>query len=186
MRPGATWAEAVLSAEDWAFLEERRVAHLATADATGRPHVVPVCFARSGDALFVPIDAKPKRGDPRALRRLRNLRRRPRATLLVDRYDEDWRRLRWLMLSVRARILEANGESAADGAPADEAADGADAVARRDALAALEARYPQYAAMGLAGLNLPVIRLDPEGVRRWSAGPSSAGEGEQEKGEAEP
>jgi PPOX class probable F420-dependent enzyme len=183
MRPGATWAEAVLSAEDWAFLEERRVAHLATADATGRPHVVPVCFARSGDALFVPIDAKPKRGDPRALRRLRNLRRRPQATLLVDRYDEDWRRLRWLMLSVRASILEANGESAADAAAVE---DGADAVARRDALAALEARYPQYAAMSLAGLNLPVIRLDPEGVRRWSAGPSSEGEGGQAKGESEP
>jgi PPOX class probable F420-dependent enzyme len=167
----------VLSAEDWAFLEERRVAHLATADATGRPHVVPVCFARSGDALFVPIDAKPKRGDPRALRRLRNLRRRPQATLLVDRYDEDWCRLRWLMLSVRASILEASGERSAVAA---------DAAARRDALAALEARYPQYAAMGLAGLNLPVIRLDPEGVRRWSAGPSSEGEGEQERGEGGP
>jgi len=146
----------VLSADDWAFLEERRVAHLATADAAGHPHVVPVCFARSGDALFVPIDAKPKRGDPRALRRLRNLRQRPQATLLVDRYDEDWRRLRWLLLSVRATILEGPDT-------------GASAAVRRDALAALEARYPQYAAMGLAALGLPLIRLDLEAVRRWSA-----------------
>ena len=160
----------MLSAADWAFLAAQRVAHLATAGASGRPHVVPVCFARSGDALYVPIDAKPKRGDPRDLRRLRNLRRRPEATLLVDRYDEDWRRLRWLMLSVRARILEPDaGEALSGQALSREAIDAADADAadRRDALAALEARYPQYAAMGLAGLGLPVIRLDPVGVRRW-------------------
>ena len=172
----------MLSAADWAFLAAHRVAHLATADASGRPHVVPVCFARSGDALYVPIDAKPKRGDPRALRRLRNLRRRPEATLLVDRYDEDWRRLRWLMLSVRARILEPDAGEALSGQAlpaADADADAADAANRRDALAALEARYPQYAAMGLAGLGLPVIRLDPVGVRRWRGGEEEEG-GEQE------
>ena len=166
----------MLSAADWAFLAEHRVAHLATADASGRPHVVPVCFARSGDALYVPIDAKPKRGDPRALRRLRNLRRRPEATLLVDRYDEDWRRLRWLMLSVRARILEPDAEVSIEASVEIHAADAAD---RRAALAALEARYPQYAAMGLAALDLPVIRLDPVGVRRWR------GEGRGEREEEE-
>ena len=45
----------MLSAADWAFLAEHRVAHLATADASGRPHVVPVCFARSGDALYLSL-----------------------------------------------------------------------------------------------------------------------------------
>ena len=169
----------MLSAADWAFLAEHRVAHLATADASGRPHVVPVCFARSGDALYVPIDAKPKRGDPRALRRLRNLRRRPEATLLVDRYDEDWRRLRWLMLSVRARILEPDAQDSIEAIAANDAMRVADAADRWAALAALEARYPQYAAMGLAGLDLPVIRLDPVGVRRWR------GEGRGEKEEEE-
>ena len=155
----------MLGEDDWAFLEERRVAHLATADREGHPHVVPVCFARSGGALYIPVDAKPKRGDPRALRRLRNLRQRPDATLLVDRYDEDWRRLRWLMIYARACILEAPGAGASAAAPAD-------AAARAAALVALEVRYPQYAAMGLAALGLPVIRLEPAAVRRW---PSPAG-----------
>ena len=126
----------MLSAADWAFLAAQRVAHLATADASGRPHVVPVCFARSGDALYVPIDAKPKRGDPRALRRLRNLRRRPEATLLVDRYDEDWRRLRWLMLSVRARILEPDAEDSIEAIAVNDAMPAADAADRRAAKAA--------------------------------------------------
>ena len=43
------------------FLDSRRVAHLATADGTGAPHVVPVCFALSGDSVYITIDEKPKR-----------------------------------------------------------------------------------------------------------------------------
>jgi PPOX class probable F420-dependent enzyme len=95
------------------------------------------------------VDGKPKRGDPRELRRLRNLRERPEAVLLVDRYDEDWGRLRWLLVRARATVLEDGAERAA-------------------ALAALEARYLQYAAMGLATLGLPVIALRPVAVRRWA------------------
>ena len=140
----------MLLADDWAFLEEQRVGRLATADAAGHPHVVPVCFARVAGRLYVPVDAKPKRGDPRALKRLRNIQARPEAALLVDRYDEDWRRLRWLLVHAHALILE-EGE------------------AREVALAVLERRYPQYAAMGLASLGLPVIALEPVAVSRWSA-----------------
>jgi PPOX class probable F420-dependent enzyme len=140
----------MLRADDWAFLEQQRVGCLATAGAAGHPHVVPVCFARAGGRLYVPVDGKPKQGDPRALRRLRNLRERPEAALLLDHYDEDWRRLRWLLVYARAAILEAGTEHAT-------------------ALAALESRYPQYVAMGLAALGLPVVRLEPTAVRRWSA-----------------
>ncbi|HEX2034210.1 MAG TPA: TIGR03668 family PPOX class F420-dependent oxidoreductase [Chloroflexota bacterium] len=143
---------ALLEPEDITFLERQRVAHLATADAGGRPAVVPVCFARLGARLYVPVDAKPKRGDPRRLARLRHLRARPEAVLLVDHYSEDWGALRWLMIRATAQILEAGAE-------------------REAALAALEGRYPQYAAMGLAGLGLPVIRLQPTTVRRWAAEP---------------
>lgn len=137
--------------EDVAYLDGERVARLATADGEGRPTVVPVCFARVGGRVYVAIDAKPKGGDPRELKRLRNIRAQPNVALLLDRYDEDWSRLRWLLVRARARILEAGDERAA-------------------ALEALEARYPQYAAMGLAGLGLPVIALDPVAVRRWHGG----------------
>jgi len=107
-----------------------------------------VCYARVDSRLYVPVDAKPKRGDPRRLARLRNLRERPAAALLVDRYDEDWARLRWLLIHAAAAILEDGAERAA-------------------ALTALEQRYPQYRAMGLAALGLPVIALAPTSVRRW-------------------
>jgi PPOX class probable F420-dependent enzyme len=142
----------MLDTRDYEFLEEQRVGRLATADAAGHPHVVPVCFASVGRRLYVPIDAKPKRGDPRMLKRLRNLRHRPEASLLVDRYDEDWCHLRWLLIRATAVILDEGEERAV-------------------ALAALERRYAQYAAMGLASLGLPVIALQPLSVSRWSASP---------------
>jgi PPOX class probable F420-dependent enzyme len=151
----------MLRQADWDFVESQRVGHLATADGAGRPHVVPVCFARVGDVLYVPVDAKPKGGDPRALKRLRNLQARPEAAFLLDHYDEDWRRLRWLLIHVRARVLES-------GRPGEPGA-GEASEERARALAALTTRYPQYAAMGLATLDLPVVSLAPVAVRRWHA-----------------
>jgi PPOX class probable F420-dependent enzyme len=141
---------ATLQPGDLLFLDQQRVARLATSDAAGHPHVVPVCFAHLASQLYVPVDAKPKRGDPRKLARLRNLRARPEAVLLVDHYDEDWRHLRWLMVRATATILDRGPE-------------------REAALAALEQRYPQYQAMRLASLGLPVIALTPIAVRRWAA-----------------
>jgi PPOX class probable F420-dependent enzyme len=151
----------MLTAGDLAFLDAQRVARLATTTPGGAPHVVPVCFARMGERLYVPIDAKPKRGDPRRLARLRNLHARPEAVLLVDHYADDWTQLRWLMIRATATILEADEEIGRTGRAAGRERD--------QALAALEARYPQYAAMGLASLGLPTIALTPVGVTRWSA-----------------
>ncbi|HEY1298453.1 MAG TPA: pyridoxamine 5'-phosphate oxidase family protein, partial [Chloroflexota bacterium] len=45
------------------FLERQRVAHLATADASGAPHVVPICFALLAETLYIAIDEKPKVDD---------------------------------------------------------------------------------------------------------------------------
>jgi len=127
------------------FLESRRVAHLATADAAGAPHVVPVCFAMRESAVYITIDQKPK-GNPRALRRLRNIAENPAAALVADRYDEDWARLGWIMLRGRAEILETGAEHDA-------------------AQEMLRARYPQYRSMQLA--DLPVIALRIERVTSW-------------------
>ncbi len=75
-----------------ALLRDARVGRLATADATGQPLVVPVCYALDADGrhLYSAIDAKPKR--TRQLRRLRNIAANPRVSLVVDEYDEDWSR----------------------------------------------------------------------------------------------
>src|SRR5262245_18475802 len=87
------------------FLRAARVAHLATADASGQPLVVPICFAFDGKEFFSPIDEKPKRIPPHKLKRLRNIAENRKVSLIVDRYDEDWRRLAYLLITGRAKIL---------------------------------------------------------------------------------
>jgi PPOX class probable F420-dependent enzyme len=87
-----------------AFCERGRVARLATADAKGVPHVVPVCYAIIGDSLYITIDEKPKRTDV-PMKRLRNIAENPEIAVTIDRWDEDWTRLAWVMLRGRAEIL---------------------------------------------------------------------------------
>ena len=137
---------AVLGEDERAFLEGQRVARLATADAAGVPHVVPVCFAIAGDSAFIAIDRKPKSGRP--LKRLRNIAENPQVALCADHYDDDdWTRLRWVMVRGRAEILECGDEHDA-------------------AQALLRAKYPQYRAMDLA--PLPVIAIRIERATSWS------------------
>jgi PPOX class probable F420-dependent enzyme len=127
------------------FLEWRRVGHLATSDRSGAPHLVPVCYVVEGASLYVTIDEKPKRRD-RPLKRVRNILENPQAMFVADRWDEDWRRLGWVMLRGRADILEAGPE-------------------HDHAQALLAGRYPQYRAMNL--VDLPVIALRIVGATSW-------------------
>jgi PPOX class probable F420-dependent enzyme len=135
----------MLSEQQSSFLDSRRVGHLATADARAVPHVVPVCFVVSGDALYITVDQKPK-GDPRMLKRLRNIIENPAAAFVADRYDEDWTRLGWVMLRGPAEILS-------EGAEHDRAQ------------ALLRCRYPHYRDMRLD--DLPVIAIRIARVTSW-------------------
>ena len=131
-----------------AFLARRRVAHLATADERGRPHVVPVCFGLVGATVYSAIDEKPKRGEPRRLRRLRNVVANPRAALVADVYDDrDWARLGFVLLQGQARVVEPPGQEHAA------------------AVRSLRERYPQYQHMALD--ERPVLALDVERVSTW-------------------
>ena len=135
----------ILSDERCRFILAQRVGRLATADVRGAPHVLPVCFALDGASLYITIDEKPKRSG-RTLKRLRNIAENPRVAFVADRYDEDWRRLGWVMLRGRGDILDAGAEH-----------DRAQALLRQ--------RYTQYRAMQLDGL--PVIALRIERVTSW-------------------
>lgn len=142
------------TAEIRRFLEARRVGHLATAAADGAPHVIPVCYALHDTGLYFVADAKPKRGPARALLRLRNLRANPRAAFVVDHWDEDWRRLAWVLVRGPAREVDA--------------AEHATAIAR------LRDRYRQYRSMALEDPKAyPVVRLDAEHVRWWQSDPTA-------------
>ena len=83
---------------------EARVARLATVDAQGRPHVVPICFALDGNTLYTAVDEKPKR--TRRLKRLENIEANPQVEVVIDHYEDDWTRLWWVRLRGRARVVE--------------------------------------------------------------------------------
>jgi PPOX class probable F420-dependent enzyme len=134
----------MLSQLERSFLATKRVGHLATANARGIPHVVPVCFAVVGDSAYITIDEKPKGAAP--LKRVRNILENPAVALVVDRYDEDWTRLGWVMLRGRGEILESGDE-------------------HDQAQALLRARYAQLRAMRIEGL--PVIAIRIERATSW-------------------
>jgi PPOX class probable F420-dependent enzyme len=136
----------MLSDQERRFLAQRRVGHLATADRGAVPHVVPVCFTVVRDTLYITIDEKPKRHSNGGLKRLKNILENAAVAVVVDRYDEDWTRLGWVMLRGRAEILPSGPE-------------------HDEAQALLCSRYPQLARMEIGGL--PVIALRIDKVTRW-------------------
>ena len=107
---------------------------------------MPICFVLLEGALYTPIDEKPKSSDPRSLARIRDIERRAEVTVLVDRWDEDWTHLAWLRCDGRAGLTDELGE-------------------RTAAIAALRAKYPQYATHDLA--ERPLIRIVIERIRSW-------------------
>ena len=133
------------------LLYQSRVARLGTADQAGQPLVVPVCYVYDGRACFSAIDAKPKRVAARQLRRLRNIAENPRVSLTVDRYDEDWSRLCWVIVEGQADVLTAGAE-------------------RAGAVDLLVSKYAQYRAMGLDRDSATVIRISPERALFWRWG----------------
>src|SRR6266480_1366641 len=87
------------------LIRAARIAHLATADKSGQPHVIPICFAFDGKYFYSPIDEKPKRVSPRQLKRARNIEANPNVSLVIDRYDENWQKLAYVLVSGIARII---------------------------------------------------------------------------------
>ena len=140
-----------------ALLERWPVARLATLAPDGRPHLVPVVFARHDGHLWSPVDAKPK--GSHELARVRNVRARPQVCLLLDHYDAAWRHLWWLRVDGRAAVVEGLDPNAdAELGPV---------------AAALRAKYPQYAEVPLFRGTPLVMRVAVERVRSWCAGPAA-------------
>jgi PPOX class probable F420-dependent enzyme len=132
------------------LLKTARVARLGTADTAGQPLVVPICYAFDGRHCYSALDAKPKRARPERLKRVRNLRENPRVSVLVDHYEEDWGRLRYVILQGRADLLEGGEEFAY-------------------AVDLLRDKYPQYRRMALDRGTGLVIKITPERLIQWSA-----------------
>jgi PPOX class probable F420-dependent enzyme len=118
-----------------------RVARLATADASGAPHLVPFTFALDGDLIVLAVDHKPKSSRP--LRRITNITDNPQVSALVDHYEEQWPSLWWARADGRGEIWD-------------------DPERCRAPIALLQAKYGQYRERPPQG---PVVAIV---VSRWS------------------
>ncbi|MFN2490395.1 MAG: TIGR03668 family PPOX class F420-dependent oxidoreductase [Actinomycetota bacterium] len=132
-----TWSE--LPPEARRIVGRARRAVLATVGRDGAPHAVPVCFALRAGELVTAVDQKPKRGGK--LARVAHVRADPSAAIVVDRWDEDWTQLGWVMFQGEAHLDEPGS-----------------------ATATLVERYPQYRDDPPQG---EVIVLRPRRILWW-------------------
>lgn len=136
------------------WLAAAPVGHMATADADGAPHVIPVCYAFDGRAIYSVLDRKPKSAALTRLRRVKNIQANPQVSLVVDHYEDDWRRLGYVLVFGRAELL----------------LDGDERVA---AVRLLREKYQQYRDMDVD--ENPVIKIVPERIVGWGSVPPEFG-----------
>ncbi|MEE8395523.1 MAG: TIGR03668 family PPOX class F420-dependent oxidoreductase [bacterium] len=133
--------------EVYAFLRAARVGRMATVDQLGLPAVLPICFQIEGTALYTVVDDKPKNVEPMRLQRLGDLGANPSLAVAVDRWDEDWSRLGWVLLRGTAEILAPLSSD------------------QRRAVDLLRAKYPQYRSINLK--DQPALRINIMGAHHW-------------------
>lgn len=132
------------------FVFAARVAHLATADAAGAPHNIPVCYWFDGRIIYFAIDEKPKRNTGMRLKRMRNIVENPRVAIVIDHYEEDWTQLCYVLIRGRARVVEDQEEY-------------------MQALRNLRDKYSQYRGMALTPERNPIVKIEPVHVNAWGA-----------------
>lgn len=123
------------------------VGRLGSVTAGGDPHLVPVVFVADAGIVYSPVDGKRKSAS--ALARLSNVTANGRASLLLDRYDDDWSRLWWVRLDGPAWVERAGP-----------------VLGRVEAL--LREKYPQYATVAPYRGEPAALALRWERVRAWA------------------
>jgi PPOX class probable F420-dependent enzyme len=131
------------------FLRLARIAHLATADAGGAPHNVPLCFWFDDAARFYfVIDEKPKNTPAGGIKRMRNIVENSRVALVVDHYEEEWAFLAYVLIHGEAMVVDDPNEYLL-------------------ALRNLRDKYPQYRTMALSADRNPMVRIEAQRVHAW-------------------
>ena len=135
------------------FIENARVARLATVDNTFKPHLVPVVFVFNGSRFFIPIDHKRKSVKPQGLKRIKNLQDNPDVALLIDMYSEDWTKLAFVMIQGKASIITSKTQCNID---------------VKEAYNKLTTKYLQYQKIGISEM---CIIIKPDKILSWGANP---------------
>jgi PPOX class probable F420-dependent enzyme len=131
-----------------------RVARLATVDSEDcKPYLVPVVFIYDGNNFYIPIDEKAKRSKPEDLKRVKNIQTNPNVVLLIDEYNEDWKKIWFIMIQGNASLIN-NIKSKQNRL-----------IQRVHRL--LYEKYPQYLTTGIGKF---CIMIRPQRVINWKNG----------------
>jgi PPOX class probable F420-dependent enzyme len=133
-------------------IDKAKVARLATVDSECKPYLIPVVFVFDNDCYFIPIDEKTKRSKPENLKRIKNTQQNPNVALLIDEYDEDWRKLYFIMIQREASII--GGKELGQN----------EQVLLEKAHKLLSGKYVQYQEIGIGEY---VIMIVPQKVITW-------------------
>ncbi len=96
------------------LIKKAKVARLATVDQKSHPYVVPVVFVFHENSFFIPLDEKTKTVNPIKLKRVKNIEKNPNVTLLIDEYQNDWKKLFFLMIQGKATLPDARNSKIMD------------------------------------------------------------------------
>jgi len=129
------------------LIKEAKVARLATVDQKLHPYVVPVVFVFYENSFFIPLDEKTKTVNSRNLKRVKNIEKNPNVTLLIDKYQNNWKKLFFLMIHGKAKMIDGNSKLM-------------DKIHKL-----LISKYPQYKKIGIGN---SCIRINPTKVTFWN------------------
>ena len=80
------------------FISRQKVCRIATIDPSRTSHNVPVCHVLVGARIYFASEKRAKK--------VRNVARNSRITVVLDEYSDDWSRLKGLMIVADARVIE--------------------------------------------------------------------------------
>ncbi len=130
-----------------ALIKGAKVARLATVDQKSHPYVVPVVFVFHENSIFIPLDEKVKTVNARKLKRVKNIEKNPNVTLLIDKYQNNWKKLFFLMIHGKATVIDGKNSKLMD-----------------KVHKLLISKYPQYKKIGVGN---SCITIKPTKVTYW-------------------
>jgi len=134
------------------LIDRHPVARFASLDTELNIHQVPIVFVRHKNIFWSPVDGKPKSGGE--LSRVRNVRKNPNVSFLLDSYEQDWSKLWWIRIEGIANIVEVEYDTNADIA---------------DIVRALRCKYPQYQDIPVLRKPETLIAISPTKMISWCA-----------------
>jgi nitroimidazol reductase NimA-like FMN-containing flavoprotein (pyridoxamine 5'-phosphate oxidase superfamily) len=122
------------------FVQTMRVMRIATVDADGMPHTVPVCPVLNKDKIYF--------GTERNATKIHNIQTNPHIAVAFDEYSEAWDYLRGVMIQGTARVV--------------------DTTEFRRVRKQIYAKYPQYESEAALGeRDSVIVEIKPERKFSW-------------------